>query len=193
MATQSSLPGAPGAVVAGSAGEGGGGHGDQRRSTAAGRATSADWTPSDESGTRRRGSGLDQGSRGLRGRRPRGGLPSTAADKRLRPARVPGARAAVDDMQVEGPAVCGPILAESRRSTERPGRSARVKQLAPVGSRLGPEESTTRSIQGADGASATALQPPPHLLTTLPAPAGGGTVRLPPAPRAAQGSWNRTP
>ena len=27
---------------------------------------------------------------------------------------------------------------------------------------------------GADGASATALQPPPHLLTTLPAPAGGG-------------------
>ena len=26
---------------------------------------------------------------------------------------------------------------------------------------------------GADGASATALQPPPHLLTTLPAPAGG--------------------
>ena len=30
------------------------------------------------------------------------------------------------------------------------------------------------SLQGADGASATALQPPPHLLTTLPAPAGGG-------------------
>ena len=28
--------------------------------------------------------------------------------------------------------------------------------------------------RGADGASATALQPPPHLLTTLPAPAGGG-------------------
>ena len=27
---------------------------------------------------------------------------------------------------------------------------------------------------GADGASATALQPPPHLLTTLPAPTGGG-------------------
>ena len=27
---------------------------------------------------------------------------------------------------------------------------------------------------GADGASATALQPPPHLLTTLPVPAGGG-------------------
>ena len=30
---------------------------------------------------------------------------------------------------------------------------------------------------GADGASATALQPPPHLLTTL--PARGRTVRLP--------------
>ena len=29
-------------------------------------------------------------------------------------------------------------------------------------------------LAGADGASATALQPPPHLLTTLPAPAGGG-------------------
>ena len=29
-------------------------------------------------------------------------------------------------------------------------------------------------MPGADGASATALQPPPHLLTTLPAPAGGG-------------------
>ena len=29
-------------------------------------------------------------------------------------------------------------------------------------------------VAGADGASATALQPPPHLLTTLPAPAGGG-------------------
>ena len=28
--------------------------------------------------------------------------------------------------------------------------------------------------RGADGASATAFQPPPHLLTTLPAPAGGG-------------------
>ena len=30
------------------------------------------------------------------------------------------------------------------------------------------------ALGGADGASATALQPPPHLLTTLPAPAGGG-------------------
>ena len=30
------------------------------------------------------------------------------------------------------------------------------------------------SACGADGASATALQPPPHLFTTLPAPAGGG-------------------
>ena len=28
--------------------------------------------------------------------------------------------------------------------------------------------------RGVDGASATALQPPRHLLTTLPAPAGGG-------------------
>ena len=33
---------------------------------------------------------------------------------------------------------------------------------------------TTVTGLGADGASATALQPPPHLLTTLPAPAGGG-------------------
>ena len=31
-----------------------------------------------------------------------------------------------------------------------------------------------RTLAGADGASAMALQPPPHLLTTLPAPAGGG-------------------
>ena len=35
---------------------------------------------------------------------------------------------------------------------------------------------------GADGASATALQPPPHLLTTLPAPAGGGRCVHPGAP-----------
>ena len=34
-------------------------------------------------------------------------------------------------------------------------------------------------LAGADGASATALQPPPHLLTTLPAPAGGGRCRPP--------------
>ena len=33
---------------------------------------------------------------------------------------------------------------------------------------------TCRNVTGADGAYATALQPPPHLLTTLPAPAGGG-------------------
>ena len=32
------------------------------------------------------------------------------------------------------------------------------------------------ALAGADGASATALQPPPHLLTTLPAPAGGGSL-----------------
>ena len=34
--------------------------------------------------------------------------------------------------------------------------------------------STACPLAGADGASATALQPPPHLLTTLPSPAGGG-------------------
>ena len=33
--------------------------------------------------------------------------------------------------------------------------------------------------RGADGASATELQPPPHLLTTLPAPAGGGRCGSP--------------
>ena len=32
---------------------------------------------------------------------------------------------------------------------------------------------------GVDGASATALQPPPHLLTTLPVPAGGGRCGSP--------------
>ena len=35
------------------------------------------------------------------------------------------------------------------------------------------------ALAGADGASATALQPRPHLWTTLPAPAWGRTVRLP--------------
>ena len=44
---------------------------------------------------------LDQGSRGC-GAATRGGQPSTAADELLRPAGVPGARAAVDDLQVEG-------------------------------------------------------------------------------------------
>ena len=38
---------------------------------------------------------------------------------------------------------------------------------------------------GADGASATALQPPPHLLTTLPAPAGGGRCEAPDGQRLA--------
>ena len=35
------------------------------------------------------------------------------------------------------------------------------------------------ALEGADGASAMALQPPPHLLTTLPAPAGGGRCVCP--------------
>ena len=33
-------------------------------------------------------------------------------------------------------------------------------------------------LSGADGASATALQPPPHLLTTLPATGRGGGRRV---------------
>ena len=40
----------------------------------------------------------------------------------------------------------------------------------------------TPPFGGADGASATALQPPPHLLTTLPVPAGGGRCVHPGAP-----------
>ena len=48
---------------------------------------------------------------------------------------------------------------------------------------------------GADGASPTALQPPPHLLTTLPAPAGGGRCvgpgRQPRAREVALGSRQR--
>ena len=42
----------------------------------------------------------------------------------------------------------------------------------------------TRLFAGADGASATALQPPPHLLTTLPRTGCGRTGRPPAAPRA---------
>ena len=64
----------------------------------------------------------------------------------------------------------------------RSGRCERV-----VRSRLRTAIGTWLS-RGADGASATELQPPPHLLTTLPAPAGGGPrqrVRRP-SPRAAR-------
>ena len=42
-----------------------------------------------------------------------------------------------------------------------------------------PRRSGPLALRGGDGASTTALQPPPLLLTTLPAPARGRTVRLP--------------
>ena len=42
--------------------------------------------------------------------------------------------------------------------------------------------------RGADGASATALQPPPHLLTTLPATAGGGRCGCHGTPATAAGA-----
>ena len=46
-------------------------------------------------------------------------------------------------------------------------------------SRLLPSVVLNAGGEGADGASATVLQPPPHLLTTLPAPAGGGRCGSP--------------
>ena len=52
------------------------------------------------------------------------------------------------------------------------GERSRVEQDGHRHGRLRDEIYVT--LAGADGASATALQPPPHLLTTLPAPAGGG-------------------
>ena len=46
---------------------------------------------------------------------------------------------------------------------------------------------------GADGASATALQPPPHLLTTLPARAGGGRCGCHATAPAAAGGGGEEP
>ena len=73
------------------------------------------------------------------------------------------------------PAVC------QRGSTRwRPRRrpSSRDRTLGPVRGFLRPA-GLVGAGAGADGASATALQPPPHLLTTLPAPAGGGRCGSP--------------
>ena len=66
------------------------------------------------------------------------------------------------------PTCCKASRLEAARESITPPSRVRRRggwQVASTEARLSP---------GADGASATALQPPPHLLTTLPAPAGGG-------------------
>ena len=94
---------------------------------------------------------------------------------------------------------CGPARqgrASATLPAPRPGDGGTVGGCGPPSeTALGPiscvrltdAAARTWPLVGADGASATALQPPPHLLTTLPAPAGGGRCGNPrdtPPPRS---------